>query len=437
MTQQPTVAVLDGLPPGPFADAVERGAGQVGSLGAVHHLGAEVFAPCQGCWQCWVREPGACKANDAANDVMRAIVGSDIMLLTTRPRFGCWSAVTKAALDKSIGLISPFFSKVHGETHHRARYDRYPRWGVLAVTDRNTSIEDKARFQRLVARNGLNLHAEATWVGFADDNADATTVADTVRDGLRALATTDPSPFPESPPYRPRTDAVGVPAPSDRTRHAVVWVGSAKPNGTSTSESLGQYLADQLKARGWTTETVHASRLVRLGRDRAPALVDAFRRADLMIVGAPVYVDCPPALVLNGLDLLARADLGPRRPALLPIVQCGFPELSHTSLALEVFAAAARAMRVPWAGHLAVGGGGVIDGRPLSDVGAAHHQVSALQAAAAELDAGLPVSPETTAAFAETVLPPWLYRLTGTAGWIFAAAKHGSVHKLWQKPFAT
>lgn len=59
-------------------------------------------------------------------------------------------------------------------------------------------------------------------------------------------------------------------------------------------------------------ETVCASRLVRLGRDRAPALVDAFRRADLVVVSAPVAVDSLPALVISGLTLLANPDLGPR-----------------------------------------------------------------------------------------------------------------------------
>lgn len=37
----------------------------------------------------------------------------------------------KKGLDRLIGLVSPFFTKIAGETHHRPRYDRYP--ALLAV----------------------------------------------------------------------------------------------------------------------------------------------------------------------------------------------------------------------------------------------------------------------------------------------------------------
>ena len=70
----------------------------------------------------------------------------------------------------------------------------------------------------------------------------------------------------------------------------------------------------------------------------------------LCILATPVYVDCLPALVLAALDRLGAAEVWERRPVLLPIVQCGFPELSHTVLALEVLAAAAEGV--------ATGGGG-------------------------------------------------------------------------------
>jgi hypothetical protein len=46
-------------------------------------------------------------------------------------------------------------------------------------------------------------------------------------------------------------------------RKALLLVGSAKPEGSSTSESLGGYLLDRLAERGWQTETVLLHRALR------------------------------------------------------------------------------------------------------------------------------------------------------------------------------
>ncbi|WP_428263023.1 NAD(P)H-dependent oxidoreductase [Haliangium sp.] len=431
-----SLALLDGLPTGSLTGAIRAELADTGKLGVVHALGSETFAPCQGCWQCWVAQPGTCKATDAANTVMHDIIGADAVLWTTKLRFGCWSAVTKAALDKSIGLVSPFFTTIDGETHHRKRYRRYPRWGALAVVDAGTTARERELFATLVARNAINIHSEAPWVGFVSEDADEAAVREVVAEGVRALGRPAPAPSPDLGPYPGRTDAIGVPPVPGRARHVVLWVGSAKPRGQSTSESLGQHLVAGLERRGWTSEIVHVARMVRLGRDRAPGLVEAFRRADLVILSTPVYVDSLPALVLNGLSCLAGADLGERPPALLPIIQCGFPELVHTALAVEISALAADRIGLGWAGHLAMGAGGMIDGAPLSErASRLPHQIQALDDAAEALDQGRPLSASVIEAFSQVSIPPGLYRFLGQIGWVASAYRHGAVMKLWDKPF--
>ena len=435
----PALTLLDGLPPGAMSSAIRA---IVGDTGPVHTLGDESFAPCQGCWQCWVAQPGTCKTNDAANGVMRDTIGADAVLWTTKLRFGCWSPVTKAALDRSIGLLSPFFKKIDGETHHHRRYRSYPRWGALAVIDRNTSDRERALFETLVGRNALNMHSESPWVGFLSEDAEPEAVERIVREGLRALSSSDTTGLPEVQPEPQRSDAMGVAPRTDRPRHVVLWVGSAKARGTSTSESLGGYLVAQLADRGWTTETLHAARVGRLGRERAPKLIEALGRADLVVLASPVYVDSLPALVLDGLARVAAAasdgSLGGRLPALLPILQCGFPELTHTALAVQILSIAADTIGLSWAGHLAMGEGGMIDGQPLESAGGrVHHQRQALDAAARELDEGRPISAATAETFSTVPLSPGMYRLAGQAGWIAAAIQHGSVFKLWDRPFAS
>jgi multimeric flavodoxin WrbA len=116
------------------------------------------MAYCLGCFECWTKTPGQCRIDDAARDVARAMIESNLTIFLTPVVFGGYSSELKKALDRCICLISPFFRRVGGEVHHRARYDRYAALvgvGVLAGPDG----EQERLFKTLVARNAINLHA--------------------------------------------------------------------------------------------------------------------------------------------------------------------------------------------------------------------------------------------------------------------------------------
>lgn len=436
MLIHPQIALIDGLPPGTISTATRQVLDQWGHLATAHELQGETLAPCQGCFECWTTRPGQCKTDDAANAIMRDCMGADAVLWTTRLRFGCWSATTKAALDRSIGILSPFFTTIRGETHHHRRYRHYPRWGVLAVVDAKTLPRERELFQVLVRRNALNLYSAAPWVGFVDEGAEPAAVRAMVLQGIRALSEHAPADRPFVSPFAPRVDSRGVPEVAGRRRHVTLWVGSAKPTGTSISECLGRNLVEQLERRGWTSSTIHAAQVSHLRHADAPELVAAFRAADLVVLAAPVYIDSLPALVLHGLEALAGAELGTRRPALLPIVQSGFPELDHTALAVEIASNAADRLGLHWVGHLALGGGGSVPAPPLSShAGRAAPLIAALDAAARELDEGSPLSAATIDAFAAASMPPWLYRGMANLGWLAQAAQHHALLALWRRPF--
>ena len=422
------VTLLDALPEGSLASAV-RSALAVSDVTVVaHRLREERFAPCQGCFECWVDHPGTCKATDAANPVMEDIIAADVVFWTTPIRFACWDPIAKVALDKSIGLLSPFFTSVEGETHHRRRYRRYPRCAVPA----DTPEEARAAFRLLVRRNALNLHAHEPWVGFVDPGSDAGTIRAAVEEGMAAMRRPTEETVPHVTPFAPR-DAVGVPRRPDRPRRVLTIVGSAKPTGSSLSEHVAGALEARLVARGWTAERVHVQRAVKLGREGAPSLVDAAARADLLVLAAPVYVDCLPSLVLAALGHLADAAL-PRSTVMLPIIQCGFPEIEHTALAVEVAWRAAREAGLGWAGHLAAGGDAVWHG-PL-DEGKKRPQAEALDRVASALDAGEPVPPEAIERLGASHVPAAVYRTLGNVGWVATAMKEGlEPWKLGRRPF--
>ena len=173
----------------------------------------------------------------------------------------------------------------------------------------------------------------------------------------------------------------------------------------------------------------------KLGRVGSPELVDAAGAASLLIVASPVYVDCLPALVLRGLTDVVDGVSDGDAPAVLPIVQCGFPEATHTRLAVEIVACAASQAGMPWAGHLALGGGGAINGADIDSTGRFRRLQIALDRVADALDAGRPVPPDLTSALSAPLVNPTAYRTLGTIGWLVDSVRHRSLTKLWQRPF--
>lgn len=118
----------------------------------------EQITYCLGCFECWTKTPGLCRIDDAGRTVAASIMSSDLVIYLTPVTFGGYSSVLKKAIDRSICLISPFFTRVDGEVHHQARYERYP--AVLAVgilPDEDPAQEEI--FCTLVARHALNLQA--------------------------------------------------------------------------------------------------------------------------------------------------------------------------------------------------------------------------------------------------------------------------------------
>lgn len=77
------------------------------------------IASCVDDFLCWTKPPGICKNKDDNRLVAKAMVQSDLLVLLSPITFGGYSSLLKKGLDHQIQVISPFFAKVQGETHHR------------------------------------------------------------------------------------------------------------------------------------------------------------------------------------------------------------------------------------------------------------------------------------------------------------------------------
>ncbi len=124
-------------------------------------LREKTIAPCLGCFGCWVKTPGECVIDDDGRSVARAAARCDLLVYFTPVTFGGFSSELKKAVDRLIPDISPFFAKVHGETHHQRRYANCPSLiglGVLPQPDRQA----ESIFKALVEHNALNWRSPRT-----------------------------------------------------------------------------------------------------------------------------------------------------------------------------------------------------------------------------------------------------------------------------------
>lgn len=117
------------------------------------------IANCLGCFGCWVKTPGTCVIPDDGREVAAAMIRSDMVVLLTPVTFGGYSSILKKAMDRIIPLLSPFFVKIHGEVHHKQRYDQYPDlFGVGLL--RQEDAESREIFSKLIERNARNFYCQ-------------------------------------------------------------------------------------------------------------------------------------------------------------------------------------------------------------------------------------------------------------------------------------
>lgn len=222
-------------------------------------------------------------------------------------------------------------------------------------------------------------------------------------------------------------------------RKALLLLGSPRA-AKSTSKALGQYLLGKLEERGVKTKTVHIYAALK-SEERWKELSSAVEWADLLVLACPLYVDSAPAPVIRAMERIAaerRAARAENAQQLVAIVNCGFPEVQHNDTAVALYRRFALEAGFEWAGGLSLGGGGVIGGRPLGDLGGMVRNVTkSLDLAAAALAEGRPLPREAQEAMSRPLIPAWAYRLVGDLGWRIQARRNRVAQKrLGDRPFA-
>jgi len=152
---------------------------------------------------------------------------------------------------------------------------------------------------------------------------------------------------------------------------ALLLVGS--PRGKrSTSTSVGRYLMNNLEQKGIDSETLWINRQV-VSKKRMHEMLEAVDRADIVILTAPLYDDCQPAIVTKTMEAIAVQEKIKGKKRFFPIINCGLPEPEQiTAVAIAIYHKFAATVGFKWAGSLAVGGGEMLQGstgKSLDDIG--------------------------------------------------------------------
>lgn len=268
---------------------------------------------CTGCFGCWVKTPGECVTVDDGPKIRPAELHCDFLLWAAPLVNGYPSAKLKQMMDKSIPLIHPYIAVVHGEAHHRKRYDRYPLAGLLVGPEADTDAEDLRIVEDMFRRTALNMKSRLCFMHQVGDPLD-----ELVKDISNA-----PSIPERIPPAPAATIGERIDPP---TLMAFV---NGSPRGHKRSNTvkvfdhfLGGFRSVRPESVIDTFDLVHLN--------QQDEILAGLQAIDAVWIGFPLYADAMPGLVKEFFEKMRAIKTWSRKPALGFFVQSGFPEAIHS-----------------------------------------------------------------------------------------------------------
>ena len=221
---------------------------------------------------------------------------------------------------------------------------------------------------------------------------------------------------------------------SNERKRVLLLVGSPKAPGKSVSEALGAYVVEKMEASGWSSETIFIRTTLQSDNGRT-TLLESVENTDLIIFSFPLYVDSLPAPVIKAMELIAE-----RHPKentrFAAIANCGFPEAQHNNVAIAICRRVAKAAGMEWAGGLALGMGGALSGRLLTDQGRmVRNIVKSLDLTVNALVSDESIPDEAIRLMAKPLIPGWMYTMIGNLSWRKQAKRYGARKELRNRPY--
>jgi multimeric flavodoxin WrbA len=293
---------------------------------------------CIGCFGCWVKTPGKCSSADESSIVCRSVVISDFTLWVAPLKMGFPSAMLKKVMDKSISIIHPYFSVVRGEAHHRKRYKKYPRIGLLIEKESDTDQQDIEIVTDIFNRTALNMKSRLEF---------SLTTDDPVEEVAQRISKRSKDILPYAKRLQP-TEGERISPPKRLT----LFNGSPRGKKGNTPIMLTQFMKGFISNPGNNAEIHHINRL-----KQTDDFVQAFADAECVWLGFPLYTDAMPASVKHFIEALEPLKDRTTNPPMGFVIQSGFPESLHSRYVERYLKKLAARMKAPYLGTIVKGGG--------------------------------------------------------------------------------
>lgn len=218
-------------------------------------------------------------------------------------------------------------------------------------------------------------------------------------------------------------------------KKALLLIGSPKYKN-STSESLGNYLLQNLHEKGYICDKLH---ILTVFKNDIEELLSKVNDTDLLIISFPLYVDSLPSPLIRALELIGenrREKRNTKKQRLIAIANNGFPESFHNYTALNICKNFADKAGFQWLGGFAVGSGAAINGRPIEQLGGmTRNKVAALDMAVEAIAKDSSIPPIAFELMSSKLIPTPLYTFIANQGWKVQSKKFEAKKELYAKPY--
>ena len=225
-----------------------------------------------------------------------------------------------------------------GEAHHRKRYDRYPRLGLVLEPEVDTDTRDLEIVTDIFSRLALNLKSKLEF---------SLPSATPVEELVNRIVEEPLSYLPIKKGLSPTVGASITPP-----KHLTIFNGSPRGNKGNTPIMLTQFGGGFASVAGRTYEMRNLNRL-----NDHNKFSQEFREAESIWMGFPLYTDAMPGLVkafIESLDALREREFN---PPIGFLVQSGFPEALHSRYVERYLEKLTARLNAPYLGTIVKGGG--------------------------------------------------------------------------------
>jgi len=122
----------------------------------------DTFAPCTGCFSCWLKTPGVCRINDGLKNFGALSGNCEEMVIISRNYYGGYSAAVKRILDRGVPSSLPFFTYRSGKMRHRTRYNVKKKNLTVFLYGDFLEVEEEAAKLMVEANRSNKAFKEAT-----------------------------------------------------------------------------------------------------------------------------------------------------------------------------------------------------------------------------------------------------------------------------------